>query len=126
MSFNITRGNLDQHLVGPANPAAVGQVITVEGNHKFTVHGAPAGSVLGPLPMNIPFAHSYGINQTQMGGGKGGVTFGFCDEHGNAIGVQGHDQAMSQVTTAQAGVTPLYWQAKFLKSGDYTFGGGAG
>ena len=124
MSFNITRGNLDQHLVGPSNPSAVGQVITTQGLNKFTVHGAQPGQVLGPLPMNIPFAHWYGINQTQRGGGKGGVEFGFCDEHGAPLGAQGHDQGMSMI--GAGGVAPLYWQAKFHLAGDYTFTGGAG
>lgn len=124
MSFNITRGNLDQHLVGPANPSAVGQVITAQGLNKFTVHGAQAGQVLGPLAMNIPFAHWYGINQTQKGGGKGGVSFGFCDEAGAPLGAQNVDQGMAMV--GAGGSIPLYFKVTFHLPGDYTFTGNPG
>lgn len=126
MSFNISRGNIDQHLNGPNDPHSVGEVITPAGYNKFTVHGAPAGSTLGPIAMNLAFAHQYGINQVQKGGGAGGVDFSFCDASGNVIGTPNHDQGMCMVRHQDVGDRALYFQATFHKAGDYTFTGGAG
>ena len=125
MSFNITRGNLDQHLSGPNDPHSVGEVIQPVGYNKFTVHNAHAGTTLGPLAMNLAFTYSYGINQTQRGGGQGGVSFTFCDAAGNVIGTPNVDQGMCMVNHSQIGDRPLYWKAEFHKAGDYTFTGGA-
>jgi hypothetical protein len=54
---------------------------------------------------------------------------GFCDAAGNWIGVVGRDQdAPCLLTRAQfdAHGGNVYWQAEYLKAGDYTFicGGG--
>jgi hypothetical protein len=124
MSFNITLGNLSRHLTGPSNPTALGQLILTAADSKFTVHGAQAGQTLGPIAMNLPFTHFYGIKQEQHGGGKNGVFFGFCDEHGVAIGAQNQDQGMCMV--GAGGHVPLYFKAVFDLAGDYTFTGNPG
>jgi len=126
--MRITLGNIDKSIAGPTSPTALDQLITTQGDNKFTCHDVQAGEHIGPITLgSIGFQHSYGIRQTQKGGGAGSVTFGFCDAKGNAIGTQGKDQdGMCQVTKAQEGSTPLFWQAKFLKAGSYTFQGGAG
>lgn len=124
-SFNITLGNLDQHLTGPSNPATASQLLTVAGLNKFTVHGAPAGSSI-VVAMDIHFAHQYGLRQTQLGGGKGGVEFGFIDAAGAQVGVHNVDQGMAMVTTSQANDKAIRLEITFHKAGDYTFVGGAG
>lgn len=124
MLFNITLGNFDKHIQGPSNPTAVGQLIRNDADRKFTVHGAQAGQTLGPIAMNIPFVHFYGIRQTQKGGGKDGVFFGFCDEQGHPVGAQNQDQGMCMIGTGSH--EPLYFKATFDKPGDYTFTGNQG
>lgn len=126
--MRITLGNIDQNIAGPTNPTSLDQLITTQGNNKFTVHDVQANEHIGPIPLgSIGFQHSYGIRQTQKGGGARSVTFGFCDAKGTAIGQRGNDQdGMCQVTKAQEGSTPLFWKATFLKPGTYTFAGGAG
>lgn len=130
MSFNITLGNLADHLQGPANPAALSQLFKAEGTgpNKFTVHGAKPGQVLD-VAMDIPYVKSYGINQTQKGGGtptQHGVEFSFVDQNGSNIGVVAHDQAMTVLTKAAAGSLQIRFKATFLAAGDYTFTGNKG
>lgn len=133
MSHNLTLGNFSDGVHGPANPIAVGQLIQPAHQNKFTEHGARVGNDIGPIPFNIPFTSSYGIRQSQKGGGKDSVEHGFCDSHGNWLGVVGRDQdAQAMVTHVQGKAasippgTPLYYRIKYMKPGDYVFEGNPG
>jgi hypothetical protein len=130
MSFNITLGNLADHIQGPANPSALSELIKAEGTgpNKFTVHGAKPGQVLD-VAMDLPYTKSYGINQTQKGGGtptQHGVEFSFVDQNGSSLGPVVHDQMMAMLTKAAAGSLVVHFKATFLAAGDYTFTGNKG
>lgn len=114
---------------GPTSPDHASQLLAQNATNlgKFTAHGAVADTETS-VEWDIPFDHYYIIRQTQKGGGKNGVRYGFVDSSGRYIGLIGHDQdAPCMITKAQfdqhGGVR---FQAEYLKPGDYTFQGGAG
>jgi len=132
--MRYTLGNLSDNIPGPTSPTKLNQLITVNpplANNKFTAHGAVADTKTGPVGMNIPFAKSYIIRQTAKGGGAGGVKHSFVNSSGSVLGTPGHDQdAPASITKAQydaaGGDGHVFWQAEYLKAGDYSFQGGAG
>lgn len=114
---------------GPSNPSTMSQLFanTPQNVGKFTAHGAVADTTIGPLKCDITFPHWYGVRQTQLGGGKGSIQQGFCDASGNWIGNSHNvDQETAIIAASQESGRQIYWQAKILKAGDYTFQGGAG
>lgn len=112
---------------GPSSPSTMSQLFanTPQNVGKFTAHGAVADTSTGPLKMDITFAHSYVVRQTQ----KGHCAHGFIDASGNKIGVWGKDQdGAASLTKAQfdAANGHAEWRADYNSAGDFTFQGGAG
>lgn len=133
-TFNITLGNANQNLHGPSNPTDGAQIITAQGNWKFTLNNAKAGQKLGPLPLvNVHFPlpnnetspKNISINQEQHGGGKDSVRFRFCNKDGTGtFGTSATDQGRAIYTRPVMANTFL--EIEILKDGSYTFPYGAG
>lgn len=113
---------------GPTSPTNLSQLDTAAGLNKFTAHGAVADTETH-VKVDVAFENYLIIRQTQKGGGKNGVRHGFVNSTGSYIGLIGHDQdAPCLLTRAQFDALGgnVYWQAEYLKAGDYTFQCGVG